>query len=337
VTVLCSPFNNAPAAETRLLLERAKEGGVRDIEGKAALLVLPRPREALAMKDDATNSAVDSAEEGYELKGEQISLSLKPLNLKDLVVGFFNAIEDDPGTFQSFLLKLVVHARNTISTRLAEISLNASSLLENYEKAQEQEVLLAAAKHIRINLAKIRSPELGGVHLQDSLLQQIRQAHAATVRATSSRRGEWHNLDYSHHLGYGARRMAAMSLNACVDSFKNYCSLLAENDDYEGAKELLSQAPRLLENAFNDVLRKLQLHGESVFRDSLQQDYEFWRDVVGEWGQGPGYKGRVTERNQDWFSVDDRKTMEKQLYALILKDWEESLDRIASLLPVADA
>lgn len=89
LAVLCSPFNNAPSAEARLLLERAKEAGVRDLEVNVALLVLPRPNEAMAMKDDATSTHVESTEEGCDLKEEQARMALEPMGLQNLPVGFY--------------------------------------------------------------------------------------------------------------------------------------------------------------------------------------------------------------------------------------------------------
>jgi hypothetical protein len=59
LVVLCSSFNDAPSSAAYLLLERAKEAGIRRLELNAALLVLPRPNEALAVKDEAGHSGRD--------------------------------------------------------------------------------------------------------------------------------------------------------------------------------------------------------------------------------------------------------------------------------------
>ena len=67
VVVLCSAFNDAPAPSAQQLLERALEGGFPDLDAKAALLVLPRPDEALAVKFD-DGFPVANVAEGYDLK-----------------------------------------------------------------------------------------------------------------------------------------------------------------------------------------------------------------------------------------------------------------------------
>ena len=83
LALLCSGFNDAPSSAAHLLLERAKQVGIGNVETNVALVVLPRPTEALAMKDE-DRVRVQSVLEGYELKKEQVALALEPLGLERL-------------------------------------------------------------------------------------------------------------------------------------------------------------------------------------------------------------------------------------------------------------
>ena len=80
LALLCSDFNGAPAAATHMLLERAKRAGVWRLERNAALLVLPRANEALAVKDE-NGVRAQTTDEGYLLKAESVALVLEPLGL----------------------------------------------------------------------------------------------------------------------------------------------------------------------------------------------------------------------------------------------------------------
>jgi hypothetical protein len=91
-------------------------------------------------------------------------------------------------------------------------------------------------------LTKIAKPNLQGVHLHEGLIEQIRSAHPATIRATVNRAGEWYNLNYAHHLGHGARLMAASSLLPLVQSFDTICENMLDDPGYSDAKELITQA-----------------------------------------------------------------------------------------------
>jgi transcriptional regulator with XRE-family HTH domain len=330
LTVLCSSFNNAPAAEPRLLLERANEAGVRSLELNAALVVLPRPNEALAVKDESGNR-VETVDEGYELKGEQVSMALQPLGLEDLAVGFYNSYQDDPERLREFLLERVSKRRQAFKARIHEITNNAKALLLNHEQEQVQEVMRAAAGMLQSWARQSAAVPRLKAHVQDSLMEQIGTAYAATIRATIRREGAWPNLDYYHHLGYGARRVAALSLGRTMEGFSGACEMLLGNPEYADAESLIQQARRVLLTSYEELLRKVQLMGQTSFRDELKVDSAFWLGCDKEWGQGPGYRGRVESRNQDWFQATPRQELEQEMYALIEREWEAALARMTAL------
>jgi len=332
LAVLCSTFNNAPAAEARLLLERAKEAGVRGLETNAALLVLPRPGEALAMKDDATGSPAEDAEEGYELKAEQIELALQPLGLQTLAVGFYNANEDLATRAQEFLVGRLAAIRDAFRARIQGAIEGARALLANHGEERVRAVLREAGKSLNTWAELHAAVPPVHAHVQDSLLEQIQIAYAATVRASINREGEWTNLSYSYQIGYGARRIAVLALHKAVEAFIGHCKIMAATPGYAEAADLITQAQRVLTAAYEELLRKAQLMGQTVFKAALKSDPVFWRQCVGEWGQGPGYKDRIAKHNRDWFADAARDSLEKQLKALIEREWARALHSVTALL-----
>lgn len=332
LAVLCSGFNNAPAAEARLLLERAKDAGVRSLEVNVALLVLPLPSQALAMKDDATSTPVDTVEEGYELKAEQVSLALEPLGLQQLAVSFYNANEDAASNAQGFLLGCLTRARDSFRTRIRRSSTEARGLLENYGEARIHAVLQETGKHLGTWVSLHRTVQPIQAHIQESLMTQIQVAYASTVRAAIRREGEWPQLSYSHHIGYGSRRMAVLALGKAVDAFSDKCKVLAVTPGFEEAVGLISQAERVLLSSYEELLRKVQLMGQTVFREAMKSDTAFWQACMDEWGQGSGYKNRVAGRNRAWFENESHHQIESELIALIQREWERALNCVTSLL-----
>jgi hypothetical protein len=330
VAVLCSSFNNAPAAEARLLLERARDAGVRALQDHVALLVLPRTGEAMASKDES-GMRVETPEEGYELKAEQVALSLQPLGLDDLNVGFYNSHQDSPARLQGFLVELLKIQREKMRANLRTIISGAQSVLANEEREQVQAVIKQAERMFTSWMSKAVKPNPITVHVQDSLMAQMASVYASTIRATVRREGEWSNLSYSHHLGYGARRVAAVTLEKHVTGFAELCETMLGNPDYTEAAEMIAQAARVLSTSYDELLRKVQLMGQTSFRNEIKQDIAFWVECEAEWGQGPGYKHRVIDRNRKWFGEEPQRKLEAELMMLITREWQAALSRVSSL------
>ncbi len=329
VVILCTLFNEAPAIQVRQLLTRAKEGGVRTLETHTAILALPRPGDALAMKDNGYPA--QSAEEGYELKKEEVELKLHPLGLPDLPVAFFNAAEDLPENLRSFVLQRIDAIREFHRSKLREIISGAISLLENYEKEQAREVMRAAARTLTTWLDHNASlPALAPSKVHDSLVKATETAHWRTVYASVVRRGEWPNLDYAHQLSHGARRIAALMAEPKLVAFKTIATNLLNDAQFDEAHGLVRQAVRILEESFDGIVRTVQLVGESIYTDQLGEDYDFWRDCSQE--SGRGYRDRINGRNRQWFERQHEGEGESRVVEVVGEKWREAIAALRELL-----
>ena len=333
IVVLCSSFNDAPSTSVQQLLERAEKGRLANLQTKAAVLALPRPNEALAVKDDAGFKA-ETKDEGYELKGDQVEMRLETLNLSNVRLEFFNTLEDPPERLSNFLLKLVCGLRKRHCENLKETIAGANHLVQNFAKEQVREIQQQAAKRLIIWLKNNHQISSFSKHLQDSLLSAIGAAHASSLRASVRRQGEWYNLDYSHQLGYGARSMAAGAVGAKLEDFRAVATNLLQDPELEEAFGLVQQAQRILESGTEALFRKSQLLGKTIHTRFIKPNANLWNRCDKEWGRGPGYRDRVSQHHQDWFTDDsDNITAQAQaLVDLVEKEWQEILKRIASIL-----
>jgi transcriptional regulator with XRE-family HTH domain len=331
LAVLCTRFNEAPAADARMLLERAKEAGVRNLTLKAALVAFPHPDEALSMKDDGGEKA-ESVEEGYELKADQARTALEPLGLQELAIGFFNAREDDPKLIKSFIWSQLNRVRSHFLVELQEATQNIRHVIENQEEEQSQAVIRDVASQLQHWISTHRECPKLRKQIQETLIRDLKSAHASTIRATIRRQGEWPNLDFRNELGHGAKIVATSSLGRLVKDFQAVAQNLSTNPDHLAATKLVSQTEKVLLVAFDGLLEKMQLLGETIFEDELKSDVEFWARCEREWGIG--YRDKISARSEKWFEADEREDISTMVQQLLAAQWTEILDRVEALLDV---
>jgi len=329
VVVLCTVFNEAPATPIRQLLTRAKEGGVRTLESNVAILALPRPGEALAMKDNGYPA--QTAREGYDLKAEEVQLKLHPLGLTKLEVEFFNAAEDSPADLRSFILRRIAAVHEFHRSTLLEIIGGAKALLLNYEKEQISEVMRAAARSMTTWLdhnAELTSAPT--MHVHDSLLSATGSAHWKTVYATIVRKGGWWKLDYAHQLSHGARRIATQIVEPKLLALKAVAENLLNDDEFADGHHLVRQTVRVLEDGFDSLVRKVQLVGVSIHADEMSIDDAFWRDCSAE--SGSGYRDRINSRNRGWFESQHQGDADRRVVEVIRENWDAAVVAARELL-----
>ena len=330
VVVLCSSFYDAPSTEVQQLLQRAVNGGFGNIGTTAAVLVLPHPGEALAMKDDQGEPA-DTVADGYDMKSEQAETRLESENISCAGIAFFNSREDDTESLAGFLLERIEGVRAMHRGKLEQVIAGSEALVANVAGAQVQEIYQQAARRMLVWLENNQEIDAPATRLETPLLNAIYRAYPSSVRASVRRQGAWYNLDYSHQLGYGARAWTGRIVRPKLDDFRAITTNLLQDSELEPAFALVQQSIRILESEVESLLNKSEQLGKRIYIEYLEPDARFWENCENEWGQGEGYRDRVGQHNADWFSSENRDYQAMTL-ELVRQEWLRIHKRLLAIL-----
>jgi hypothetical protein len=77
-----------------------------------------------------------------------------------------------------------------------------------------------------------------------------------------------------HQLGFGTRRVAVTSLRTWLIEFRGLCKTLLRTP--AEAAELLGHASRLMDHAYDEQLKKMQVAGAALYREELQRAQLLW-------------------------------------------------------------
>ena len=330
VLVLCSGFNDAPGTEATNLLRRASEAGIGGDRLQGLVLGLPKFDEALQMRDDA-GEPVGSIEEGYDLKTSVVEETVhQSLGFRKFTVRFFNSHEDDAVGLRRDLSERVHMMFDGYRKEVDELVEAARELIENYEDKQAQEVVRQAAVLVRSWIKN--NMDLSSVEreAERSLLDEVENVHPASIHATMRRKGGWHNLDYGHHLAYGAKLVVSSVLRTRVRSFAEFCDMFLEPEGHHHARVLLHQARRALERTSETVTEQAQLLGKTWFHNGLEKDDRFWDEGMCRWGGGTGYVKDILSMNRSWFSK--KGELNEEVRAMVGREWMHAMKDVEGML-----
>jgi transcriptional regulator with XRE-family HTH domain len=335
LVVLCSRFNDAPEVAIQNLLNRAKESGVRDLAMRTTLLVLPRPDEAMAVKHD-DGARVDDDLEGYDLKRDQVLLRLNQKGMGDLTVEFFNARDDATDGLRERLIGKIVAQRQFFAGELEKLGKAVESLIANRENEQVRLAFEEVSTHLHTWTESNRTLSATDEGVQTPLISAIDATrYASTVRAAVRRYGDWDNLDYYHHLSYGVRLLAVEQIGKRIEELQVIVTNLKNNEELAPTIQFLERALSSLDAAVDESYKRIQTAGRETFKQTLEQDIEFWGRCERRWGQGQGYRHAISEMTDERF-VENYKEAHRLVLGLINEEWRNLIGLLEGMLSKAD-
>ena len=323
LTVLCTRFNEAPGPTMQRFLEHARDTLSEGIfKERVLLLVLPRPDEARAVKDD-TGEMVESDDEGYELKRDQAEATLRRIGVGELPITFFNATTDAPDGLKDCLVDRISEIRSGYSRRIRSVCDAIDRMIENHEVEAAQ----AAQKEVRKRLGifcdqhKALLDRKRSLHVE--LIKAFQTLNARTVWATTRRRGGWYNLDVFFHLGRGGAADANLRSRPALLGLEALVSNMLGDDDYSSMHEFLHELQANVEDWRNNFIERARAVGEEAFRSDLADDANFWAQCERRWGQGAGYRDDVADMVEEWFESPEREPLHSSAEAKVRTAWRK--------------
>ncbi len=331
LVVLCSTFLQAPEVNVQTLLRRAKEGGLRDVESKTIVLVLPHDDEACKVKDNAGNF-VETDEEGYELKAEAVNLALTQMGFGQAIVRFFNSKQDSPEPVLKALLAQVTELRRIYAARIVQFVQAVDLVIEDQENEEVRHIFETVGHHLSAWVESHRELRWDGRPVQESLITAIDNTpRAPTVWASVRRNGIWDNLNYYHHLGFGARRIAVGVVGSKIEDLKKNLQDLMKNDQFSPAQTFVGGVLARLENEVDEVYKRMQFVGAEVFKTDVQRDYDFWNKCNRRWGQGRGFRDAIRDYTASQFK-SNYEDAHLRIKELIGREWEKLVSLLNGMI-----
>lgn len=325
ITVLCSKFNSAPDVSLQGFLKHLQEMGIEQaLQERTILLVLPRPEEAMAMKDDAGNP-VETAEEGYEIKQEQVAMKLPSLAAGQVPIYFSNIGADDPADFSMALLNQIIRLRAAQAQQITSLTTAVEDLIANEEREHAQ----LALKHVtsQINLFATNYPSVPGRvgRIHQALLSAVNMANARAVWASTRRSGSWGNLNVYYHLGIGATSDARRRTETIFTELQGLLKQMSTDSELAPAHSFIEALQANVSGWRTAFLEAVRHAGELSFRPTLEDDSGFWWRCTDMYGRGLPYRNRVVEEFSNWFDHSDRQALYDAFEARVQTAWRQEV------------
>jgi hypothetical protein len=235
-------------------------------------------------------------------------------------VEFFNAREGATEVARRALSERVARQRRRYAELIDSLARDVDQLIANLND-QVSVVFEQVERQLWTWISANREFYWGPAQVQQSLLGAIEKTHPATLNVIVGCRGEYGELDYYHHLGFGARRIAVKLIGeGKVKQFKVVVKNQLDNREFSTAHDFLRRLLEALDSQVEGAYGRIYSRGRTAFRRELGGDDEFWRKCMNRWGKGRGYRDDIRDWTDEQFdsSYDDSH---RTLRAAISEEW----------------
>lgn len=337
VCIVCSKFNDAPEQSVQELMRHLIDSGLsQQLTEQTVLLVLDRNQEAANTL--AEDGPVGSAEEGRVVRESQIQDTLRTrLKLADRNfprIRFFDAKQNEAADIKNEIRQKVAELRRKRIEQITEIAAAVGEIADHRDRAQARAAFehVSSAIHSWAQACRKRHAEIHQIY--KSLVDDIttKEVYASSIRAAVNRQGNWGNFDFYYKLAVAARKKSVTSFGEAISEIR----LVLAN--YERQPELKAAHPfiRQLLHTVNERMERLYETaaglGRNAYEGTMKADDPFWTKQQGEWGRGPGYKGRIAQGTEGWFHDHSPAVAEAHIQQRVMHDWTELVAQVESLL-----
>lgn len=324
LSILCCSFNDAPGQESLNILKGLVEVGSDAIDRRrVVLLVLPRADEALKVLND-TGEPVDSREEGYAFRTQQILDSLDATDIPHVPILFFNEAEDNAAQIWTDLCQNLDVVRRRQVDRLERFTGLATELQTNADAHRIQQARVTLAQEAVAIAADYRRlpPSIRPAHAR--LVREIKVSHASTIAAAAVRDGSWYNLDMHHIVGTGVREDANLRTSGIITKIEGRLDALRNN--FASTPEAVALVDTLAEDIEDwrqEFLTRALSIGRNTYKPSFESDDGLWEELVQFYGQGQGYRDKIADRVERWFEGPELDAVRAKIDSRLEKAWKE--------------
>jgi hypothetical protein len=211
--------------------------------------------------------------------------------------------------------------REGVEEHVVELCAAAQDIIENHEAQALNAAIEEVANRLSTFLAGNRP--LGTrerLAYQEALNTVKGVRYASTLWASARRSGEYSGLNIVHQVGVGAARDAKARSDSWFTGLDAFLKSLKADTGLRLARRSIDQIGTSAASSKVSFLEASQSAGMEVYREPLTQA-AVWSKCAGEWGRGPGFKLRVADHLESWFT--SKPELKDRLEKVISGLWDE--------------
>jgi hypothetical protein len=278
-----------------------------------------------SMRDDV-GEVVESVEEAYDIKKDQVDLALRQLVSTNLSIYFSNVHADDPLAVSKALLEQLKRMREARALLIESVAEATTELIENQEQEYARGALQEVIRSLMIFIEQ--NPQIPGQRqeIHKALIKTIREdVHARTLWASVRRNGEWANLDVYYHLGIGGagstKKRTDRLFIGLVELVRNKMGDAELAPAHAFLRTLLTNIGIWRATFFETVRHS----GELTFRPALEDDDQLWSTCADMYGKGLPYRRDVAQLFEEWFEDDKHEHLHTAFEDRVQKAWQQEV------------